>query len=248
MIEGNSLNEFEDPAGYETLELFADTNRFNRWMFDTLKPFCTDHILEIGSGIGNISAFLIRNFKEVSLSDMRQEYCSVLEKKFRQSENLKGIYLIDLADRFVDQNHPELMCKFNTILASNVVEHIEDDGQAVSNCYKLLAPGGHLVILVPAYRGLYNSFDRSLGHYRRYTRKSLTKLMEREGFEILETKYFNAMGMLGWWFSGTVLKKEILPKNQLNLYNKLIPLMRLADIATLHRTGLSVIAVGKKIK
>jgi len=242
------MKGFEDPAGYETLELFADTDSFNRWMFKTLKPFCTNHILEIGSGIGNISAFLIRNFKGVSLSDMRPEYCNVLEEKFRQNQNLNGIYVIDLADRSIAQNHPQLMHKFDTVLASNVVEHIQDDHQAIRNCHQLLSVDGHLVLLVPAYNWLYNSFDRALGHYRRYSRKSLMELMQGEGFEILQTTYFNTMGILGWWFSGNILKKEILPKNQLNLYNKLIPLMQLADIITLHKIGLSVIAVGKKIK
>ena len=96
----------------------------------------------------------------------------------------------------------------------------------------MLRPGGRLVLLVPAYEFLYNSFDELLGHYRRYTRKSLSALLQREGFSIVDTHYFNAAGIAGWWFSGVVLGKKKLPEGQLALYNRLVPFIRLADIVT----------------
>ena len=235
-----------DPAGLETLKLFANTGRYNSWLFETLAPFCKDNLLEIGSGIGNISGFLIQRYSQVFLSDLRQEYCELLQKKFVTGNVVKEIYLFDLGEKDFEKKYPQLQTKFDTVLASNVVEHIEDDSMAIGNCHKLLSKRGHAVVLVPAHQWLYNSFDKELGHYRRYTKKKLRTLLEKEGFNVIHTQYFNAAGIFGWWFSGTVLKKKILPQNQLILYNRLIPLIRFTDKMLLHKCGLSVIAVGEK--
>jgi 2-polyprenyl-3-methyl-5-hydroxy-6-metoxy-1,4-benzoquinol methylase len=237
----------EDPeVGQETLEIFAHTDHFNRWMFGELAPFCKGHILEIGSGIGNISSLLLERFDEISLSDLRKNYCDILQEKFSRNEHLKYICQMDLGEREIEKKIPEWQNKFDTILASNVIEHIKDDHQAIRNCYKMLKKNGRIVILVPAYNQLYNPFDAMLGHYRRYTRNTLTDLLEKEGFSIVHTRYFNAIGIAGWWFSGVILKKKKLPENQLALYEKLVPVIRLADTLTLHRLGLSVISVGEK--
>ncbi|PWT77633.1 MAG: class I SAM-dependent methyltransferase [Bacteroidetes bacterium] len=236
----------EDPVGQETLELFAKTDHFNEWMFENLSLYCRDNILEIGSGIGNISSLLLKKFSEVHLSDLRMSYCEKLKSRFSGDNRLKGVYRLDLGEKEIEKKYPALINSFNSIIASNVVEHIEDDGTAVENCCKLLMSGGRLIVLVPAYDWLFNGFDKELGHFRRYNKKTLSALMEGKGLSILHSQYFNAAGIAGWWFSGSVLKKKILPKNQLNFYNKLIPLIRLVDQVVLHKTGLSVIAVGEK--
>lgn len=237
----------EDPGtGQETLEIFAHTDSFNRWMFGNLSPFCRGHVLEIGSGIGNLSALLLDRFDKVSLSDIRADYCDILNSRFGGNAHLERVYRIDLGDPQIEADFPQLQGKFDSILTSNVVEHIRNDSLAIQNCHKLLRPGGRLVVLVPAYNFLYNAFDEHLGHYRRYTRKSLSGLLKDQGFGILHTRYFNAAGIAGWWFSGVVLGKKKLPSGQLSLYNKLVPLIRLGDIVTLRRIGLSIIAVGEK--
>jgi 2-polyprenyl-3-methyl-5-hydroxy-6-metoxy-1,4-benzoquinol methylase len=236
----------EDVIGRETLDLFADARRFNQWMFSNLSPYCKDNILEIGSGIGNISEFLIEKYNKVSLSDLRDNYCGILEKRFSRESHLEKVYQLDLGEPNLHQSHLKLIGAFDTVIASNVVEHVENDRLAVSNCFEMLKPKGRLVVLVPAYESLYNGLDKDLGHFRRYNRRSISDLLRQEGFSIIHTRYFNAAGILGWWFSGTVQKKTTLQKNQLELYNKLIPFIRLIDRIVFNRMGLSVIAVGEK--
>jgi 2-polyprenyl-3-methyl-5-hydroxy-6-metoxy-1,4-benzoquinol methylase len=240
------LTEITDTTGLDTLEIFADTDKFNFWLFETLAPFCKNNLLEIGSGIGNISEFLLGHFSTVSLSDLRNEYCEILRQKFGSHEHLQSINLIDLSEKEFEKKYRSLKDSFDTIIASNVVEHIEDDHLAVRNCKWMLRKGGSLVVLVPAYQWLYNDFDKELGHFRRYNKNKLAALFADEGFEIVHSQYFNFAGIFGWWFSGTVLKKKVLPKNQLVLYNKLIPLIRLADKLVMRQSGLSVIVAGEK--
>ena len=144
------------------------------------------------------------------------------------------------------KNYPGLIGQFDSIVALNVVEHIEDHELAIADCKKLLRSGGDLIILVPASQILYNQFDKELGHFRRYTKKKLKTLISSQGFEIIYSTYFNSVGMAGWFVSGSVLKKKVIPGGQLKLYNKLVPAIKMADKVVFRQMGLSTIAVGKK--
>src|SRR5580704_13486547 len=141
-------------VGFSTLKNLSAAHGLNRWMFESIRPFVKGNILETGSGIGNISSLLLELFDEVSLSDLRKDYCDILQEKFGRNEHLKYICQLDLAEREIEKKFPEWQNEFDTILTSNVIEHIKDDHQAIRNCYKMLKQGGRIVILVPAYNQL----------------------------------------------------------------------------------------------
>lgn len=235
-----------DLIGEETLEAMGLAENFNRWMYQTIKPYCKGKIMEIGSGAGNISQFFIRDGFSIVLTDIRETYCQKLREKFSANPGLNGIEKINLVDPHFDQKHNRLFNTFDTVFALNVVEHIEDDMLAISNCKKLLKSGGHLIILVPSYKLLYNGFDRGLGHYRRYNRPTLSQLFIRHGFTILHKQYFNFAGILGWFVSGTLLRKKIIPSGQMKIYNQLVPLFKILDKIIFNAIGLSTIVVGRK--
>lgn len=234
-----------DPSGLQTLERFALATHFNKWLFDTIFPWCKGRVLEVGSGIGNLSTFFLQKEILLTASDLRDEYCNILHEKFGKSPFLQGVKSIDLAEKNFDTRYVDLAGQFDTVVALNVIEHIEDDKYAVTNCKKLLAPGGNLVVLVPAYKTLYNLFDEELGHFVRYTSKTLQQLLKDGGLSVTHVQYFNAAGIAGWMMNGKLFKKKIIPKRQLQLFDKLIPVMKLVDAITFHRIGLSVIAIGQ---
>lgn len=235
-----------DEVGMSTLEHLSNANRLNDWMFESIQPHVKGNILEIGSGIGNISSCFIKNGYSINLSDYSDHYCEYLNNKFSDENRVKGIYQIDLVEPDFEIRYVDLLSKFDTIFALNVVEHIKDDQKAISNCKKLLAPGGHLIILVPAWQLLYNGFDRELEHFRRYTKKTVRSLFKSQDLKIITTWYFNLAGILGWFVSGTLLRKKTLPGGQIDFYNKLVPIFRLADKITFNQLGLSVIIIGQK--
>jgi len=235
-----------DVVGLSTLDNLSAADQLNDWMFETIHPYVKGRILEIGSGIGNISGCFVKHDVPLYVSDYSDHYCNLLQQRFVNEPLVRDVFQIDLATLDFENRYAPLIGRFDTVFALNVIEHIGNDGWAIANCKKLLAPGGHLIILVPAYQLLYNGFDKELEHFRRYTRTSLKNLFLAQHFKIIKSWYFNLAGILGWFVSGTILRKKTLPAGQLSFYNKLVPIFRIADRLIMNKMGLSVITVGKK--
>lgn len=231
-----------DKEGHITLDVISKADRFNRWMYDTISPYCQGTILEIGSGIGNISQFFIANNQSIILSDLRQNYRDILKDKFKNNTVIK----IELAADDFEEKYKNYLNTFDTVFALNVIEHIKDDDLAIQHCKKLLKPGGTLIILVPAYQCLYNDFDRSLEHFRRYDKKSLKTLLVKNKLKPFKSFYFNCVGILGWFVSGRLLKNKTIPEGQMRLYNTFVPVIKWADKMILNKLGLSVIIISIK--
>jgi SAM-dependent methyltransferase len=74
--------------------------------------------------------------------------------------------------------------EFDLVTAFEVLEHVEDDGKAASECFRVLRPGGHAMFTVPADMKLWSSHDVAVNHVRRYDRDEFRKLLEGAGFVI----------------------------------------------------------------
>ncbi len=212
--------------------------RYNAWMFDRIRAWIGSQVLEIGSGIGNLSAFLVDRERLV-LTDTREEYLARLRTRFANHSNISVAHLyLPHDDRAVGGQ------RFDTIICLNVLEHVEDDITSLAAVRKLLEPKGRLVLLVPALPALYGSIDRALGHHRRYTRAELIAKLERTGFRLAHIEYFNLAGIPGWWWAGRVLQRQTIPAGSIKLYDTLVPLFRLERLIP-WRVGQSLIAVGE---
>jgi len=232
-----------DQEGLEILDVISAATKFNRWIYETVAPHCSGKILEIGSGLGNISAFFMKDQKDITLSDIRANYRTALESNFNLKEN--SVLNIDIAHPDFTTTYSTLLNSFDSVFALNVVEHIKEDELAIKNMYQLLKPGGEMCILVPAYQALYNNIDHSLEHFRRYNKKSLSALMGKYA-PIKKAFYFNAAGIFAWWFSGKILRQKTIPAGEMKLYNAFVPVFKIVDIIGLKRMGLSVICVIQK--
>ena len=79
------------------------------------------------------------------------------------------------------------------MVATDVLEHVDDDALALRELHRVAAPGARLVMTVPAFRWLWSEEDDRLGHRRRYTRKQLRHVAEQSGWEPLFATYFNLL-------------------------------------------------------
>lgn len=228
-----------DAVGATTLERLAVAPRFNRWMFDRIAPWIGDAVVEIGSGIGNLSQFLVDR-QRVLLTDTEPAYRAHLERRFGDLAHvrIRALTLPDLP--------PDLRGGvFDTVVCLNVLEHIEHDLAALIAMRDLVRRGGAVVLLVPAVPALYGQLDRALGHYRRYTPRGLRDVFGNAQLDVRHLEYFNLAGVPGWWLVGRVLKRSLLPQGSLRLYDALVPLFKLERFVP-WRLGQSLIAIGRR--
>jgi 2-polyprenyl-3-methyl-5-hydroxy-6-metoxy-1,4-benzoquinol methylase len=232
-----------DQAGLEILDVIASANRFNKWMYETISPFCAGNILEIGCGLGNISQYFIKDNRSVFLSDIRPNYLNFCKEAFNLDN--EKILNIDIADIDFNNSYSQLLGRFDSVFCLNVLEHIKDDRLAIENMANLLKDNGRLTVLVPAHQFLYNGIDAALQHYKRYNKKIFKQLvLKRENTTILF--YFNATGILSCFIGGNLFKNDTIPKNKMKLYDLLVPIWKIADMLTFSKIGLSLVCVIKK--
>src|SRR5213596_1469815 len=213
--------EAADQVGAATLERMAAAPRYNRWMFDRLRPWVGRRVLEIGAGIGNMSAFLVDR-ERVVLTDTERYYLDRLRQRFA------GRPHVSVAELRLPAVSPALVAeRLDTVVCLNVLEHIEDDRASLRAMHDLLQPGGRLVLLVPALPALYGTLDEALGHFRRYRPPELAAKFTDAGFRLAHVEYFNLAGVLGWWLIGRVLRRRLIPRGALKWYDALVPLFRL---------------------
>lgn len=226
-----------ESIGRNTLEIMKTADWYNRWLFSFVKPYLAGEVLEVGAGIGNFTR-LLKEANTVVAIDIEETYVKKLKK-------LKGNVLVGLGDiekgrYFFDKR------LFDSLVCLNVLEHIKDDKKALMNMYKLLKPGGRLILLVPAHELFYGGLDKELGHFRRYSKKELVEKIKKVGFDVERARYLNWLGGLGWFFNARVLKRKILPKNQLALFDKLSGPILLVEKVIEPPFGLSVFVVAIK--
>lgn len=229
-----------DIEGESTLNAIAKAEKFNFWMYSQMSPYIKGDVLEIGSGIGNISKF-IKTDGEIFLTDLRDQYISKLKIDFPTYKVIK----LDLVHPDFENEYSTLIGKFDFVFALNVLEHIENDKKALYNIQLLLKNEGISFVLVPAFQFLFNEFDKSLEHYRRYTKKSLIDTFPNNKL-IIKSWYFNSLGILAWYLVGKIFSKKIIPESNMSLYNKIVPVVKTIDFITANKIGLSVIVVNMK--
>jgi SAM-dependent methyltransferase len=230
--------EPEDLVGATTLERMAAAPRYNRWMYERLRPWVGRRVLEIGAGIGNMSAFLIDRDRVV-LTDTEPYYLDRLRARYANHSHVTVTEL-----RLPAAGARLAAERLDTVVCLNVLEHIDDDAASLSAMHDLLAPGGRLILLVPSLRALYGSLDEALGHFRRYVPGELATKLGEAGFRVRHLEYFNLAGVPGWWFTGRVLRRRLIPGGALRWYDALVPLFRLERFLP-WRIGQSLIAIGE---
>jgi len=232
-------SETEDIV-YQTLQKMKKLRRYNQWIFSIFHPFLGRRVLEIGSGIGNITKFLLDRDLVIA-TDVEPQYLVLLKNTFMKYRKFL-IEHLDISGTEMERYRPY---HIDSVICFNVLEHIEQDEKALKNIFLLLEPKGRLLLLVPSHPWLYGGLDQHLGHHRRYGKKELKNKLEATGFKVIFLQYFNRIGILGWFLNSKILKRKRLPSFQLRIYNLLVPLFKLEKILPLP-FGTSLLVVAEK--
>lgn len=134
-------------------------------------------------------------------TELFENQVNIMNERFRSYSYFKAVKADITKEDF------STYAPFDTIILINVLEHIEDDVQALENMKQLLEQNGKILICVPAVSGLYCYMDKNVGHYRRYGKGELRRKADCAGLEVIENKYMNFMGIFPYWLKGR-LKKD----------------------------------------
>lgn len=228
-------------SGGHTLDALTAAPKFNRWMAETILPYVGESVLEIGSGIGNLTSVLLPRRKRYIATDIDTEHLARLCGRFAHRPALE-VRSCDLANPDDFQGLEEAV---ESVVCLNVLEHVEDERTGLRNIYGTLRPGGRAIILVPHDQRIFGTLDVALGHYRRYSHAELKARMEEAGFRVDRILEFNRVSRYPWWFSGRVLKREALGTGQMKVFDRLVWLWRAID-GSLPWPPVSIIAIGVK--
>jgi SAM-dependent methyltransferase len=176
------------------------TNQWNDFLVRQVDPyaFCkyeilmgwlgnikNKNILVIGSGSGEFAAWLAKEGARVTALDISQECIDLTLMTAKKFETKIKTVVSSIENYRTDE-------KFDYVVATDVIEHVEDDLNAIKTIESLLMKDGIVVITVPAMQWLFGFHDEALGHYRRYNKISLQNLF-LEKFEIHHIRYYGLL-------------------------------------------------------
>ena len=174
-------------------EHFDLTPELDLFQYRMIKPHLGKDILEIGAGSGRISLLLLRDdlsYHRFVINEPSDHFFAQLKKQVGTLPDAAILTQGETSD--LKEQYPST---FDTIFSVDVLEHVEDDRRYVEDCLAMLKPGGKLIALVPALQFLYSDLDRKIGHYRRYDKTMVRRLINGLGCEIAQMYYTNFLAV-----------------------------------------------------
>jgi SAM-dependent methyltransferase len=204
------------------LEDLSKAVRYRRYLFELLEPHLGDSVLEVGAGLGDFAAQLTGR-RRLVVTDSDPFCVRSLRQRLGDRPEVE-VGTLDL------QGEVAVGRPMESVVAINVLEHLDDDVRALRTIRSLVVPGGNLVLLVPGYPSLYGEFDRVVGHRRRYTPATLRHAVEAAELEVEVLKPVNLLGALAWWAAVRVGRRARPTPALVNLYDRfVVPLVRVLE-------------------
>jgi SAM-dependent methyltransferase len=224
------------------LELFSQAYNWKNYYGSLIQKYLQGKVLEVGAGIGATTEFLCQGHQEQWLC---LEPDPILAEKIELKISVGRVTpccklrvgtSADLSPNDV----------FDTIIYMDVLEHIKDDRSEVKTVTQHLRIGGYLVVLAPAHQWLFTPFDRAIGHYRRYNKKSLASIIPAN-LECLKLIYLDSIGLIASLGNRFVLKSKTPTRQQIQFWDRvMIPLSKCIDPLWQYSLGKSVLGIWQK--
>ena len=236
-------------AGTE-LEVFAYARNWKRYWAGRVRPFVGGDVLEVGAGAGaNTGLLWNERVSSVTCLEPDAELAGKVDSGARaDARKWKVDSGEGRAPRVIIGTTADLreVEAWDTVVYVDVLEHIADDRGELARAERLLRPGGYLAVVSPAYPYLFTEFDRAIGHYRRYTRRSLAAVAP-EGMIRVRLHHLDSVGVLLSLGNRLLLRQAEPTRAQIVAWDRyVVPVSRCVDWLTAYRVGRSVLGVWRK--
>jgi ubiquinone/menaquinone biosynthesis C-methylase UbiE len=235
------MNEAYSYDGEELL-LFEKAINWKKYFSGIIKPNIGSEVLEVGAGLGTNTFFLNDNSPgKWILLEPDSNMSAALSKKKSDGLLPSNCEVVEGTLSYFNQENI-----FDTIIYIDVLEHIENDKIEIEKATSLLKPGGKLIVLAPAFQFLFSKFDKTIGHYRRYRKNELQKIMP----SFMTRNYLNYLDSASFFLSAAnrmLLKQKYPTTKQVLLWDRyVIPVSRVTDKIIAFSFGKTVLGMWKK--
>jgi 2-polyprenyl-3-methyl-5-hydroxy-6-metoxy-1,4-benzoquinol methylase len=205
-----------------------------------------ERVLDVGGGHGAHLEHIVARDRFVMSVDVSPECVREMQERFAGrpfAAECGDITQPEFLDRLIAE-------RFDTIVCVNVLEHIEQDQAALAAMARILASTrGRLFLFVPAHPLLYGTPDVLAGHFRRYRRQDLARLLRAVGFESVRAWYFNGFGAVPYLVNSRILRPKTLSgavDTQIVLFDRyFVPMLRRIESWIRVPFGQSLIATAR---
>ena len=222
----------------EELENFTIATFWRKYVLSKVWSYYQDKkVVEIGSGVGSFSKIISRKCKSLTLVEPDSEFCDSLEEKFKNNKKIVKI---------INGTSDDVREKFDTIVHFQVLEHIKNDNKEIINNLNLLNENGHLLICVPSFMSLYSSFDKMIGHFKRYEKKDFLDF-KLGNSKIIKMFYVDSCGYLAYSFFKLFINSSNPKKFMIFIWDKFfIPISFFLDFFLRYKIGKNLIVIIQK--
>lgn len=233
----------KDYQALDELKVMSRAVNYNKWIWQTIRPFLGKCIVEVGAGIGTFTDYLAES-GTIYATDIAQNCIVELNRRFNGRRNIT-------IEEFDITSSPDANLwsgrGVDTIICLNVLEHIEDDVAALRNMNSILKTGGNIILMVPAFQCAYGTIDKLDGHFRRYSSRGLSSRITLASLCPESVRYFNSVGLFAWFYTNKIARNRVTSKSKVEIYDKyIVSWLSLLEGIILPPFGQSLIAVGKK--
>ncbi len=231
----------------EELTNLTEARRFVRWIADELAPFLGDEVLEVGAGFGAIASELASRGHRVTAiepaDNVFPELARRLADEARAGSRVEALQVA--SHELLAEVGPG---RFDSVVYVSVLEHVLDDVAELRIAAQLLRPGGTLALFVPAMPALYGSLDFKSGHYRRYDRAMLERVIAEAGLELVDVKHLDLAGVVPYFLMYRVLDVQRLGAGSSAVFDRVIvPVSRsLQRLVARPACGKNLVAVARR--
>lgn len=168
----NNFNEYQYQDFLIRGQDFYAASKY-KIILEYLKKSGVRKILNVGCGSGELSYLLSAAGYEVLGIDPSPQYIALAKQNLPAGLETRCSFLTASVEDLPEDG------SYDSVVSTDVLEHIEDDDRALKKIAALARPGGGIIITVPAGPWLFGYHDEQLGHFRRYTAKALRRLASK---------------------------------------------------------------------
>ncbi|MHB0954797.1 MAG: class I SAM-dependent methyltransferase [Pirellulaceae bacterium] len=224
------------------LEVFAKAITWKQYCRQQILPFLGTRVLEVGAGIGGTTKIL--------------NHAGVVRWMCLEPDPLLARHVqAEIENGMMPRNCEVVVgtladvpstATFDTIIYSDVLEHILDDAAEVRRAIEFLDTGGHLIVIGPAHNFLFTPFDKSIGHFRRYNKRMLTALAPSH-LSCVRMRYLDSVGTAASLANRLLLRSSAPTQSQILFWDRvLVRLSRSVDRMLFYSLGKSIVGVWRR--